>query len=325
MMNFENRHNLKQLLNSHNLSSSGWVKLSHGGFSGAQIYKKSSQIDQSYVLKVTSAQTDWIMRTTSDHLCREAVLANTTSIRREQVTTPVIGSAQDGSVFSILMHDISDQLLSNERLSKAQLNTILLGMSDLHAMAAPDVPGITWCDIEDRLTLFEPNPEKLAQFRNAEVILGGWEVFFKLAPKDLKELVLSLFNDLDPLRRALGRLPNSFLHGDLKTDNIGISPTGKMSLIDWSMPMIAPAAIDLGWFLAMNSRALPVTLDETIKAYSDYSNIEDHLFELHQSVTVLCGFLLRGWRKALDAQSGEPSEFRWWCERASSASKILAG
>ncbi|MBL4898063.1 MAG: aminoglycoside phosphotransferase family protein [Colwellia sp.] len=323
MMKFDNRHNLKNLLNLHSVSLSGWAEMNHGGFSGARIYKQSNQDGMSYILKVTSAQTDWIMRTTSDRMCREAVLANT-SIRQERVISPAIGSAQDGPIFSILMHDISDQLLPNEGLSKEQLNTILLGMSDLHSLVPPDLPDIPWCTIEDRLTLFEPNPAKLAQFSNENDILAGWEVFFKLAPKDIKELARSLFNDLGPLRRALSRLPNSFLHGDLKTDNIGISPNGTMTLIDWSMPMIAPAAVDLGWFLAVNSRALPMTLDETIKAYSDYSNIEDHLSECHQSLTVLCGFLLRGWRKALDAQSGDPSEFRWWCERASSASKILS-
>ncbi len=297
--------------------------MSQLGFSGARIYGQSDHQGNSYVLKVTSAHTDWIMRATSDQRCREAILANSTCVRDDQIDSPAIGSAQDGAVFSILMHDISKYLLSNERLTYDQLNTILLGMNRLHSRTPPYESDVPWCSIEDRLTIFMPDPEKLADFRIASDILKGWELFFGYSPKYVGDLVRSLFDDIGPLKRALGQLPNCFLHGDLKLDNIGIYPGGTLSLIDWSMPMIAPAAVELGWFLAMNSRALPISLDETISAYTSYSNIERRLHERHQSLTILCGLLIRGWRKALDAKSGEPSEFLWWCKRASSASKIL--
>jgi hypothetical protein len=323
MTSFEELHNLKHLLNKHDVSLSNWVEISQRGFSGARIYKQSNHEGKSYVLKVTSADTDWIMRATLDQRCREALLANAACVRDDQVNSPAIGSAQDGTVFSILMHDISEYLLSNERLTNDQLETILLAMSRLHSLPPPIESDVPWCSIEDRLTIFMPDPEKLAHFRIANDILRGWELFFDYSPKNIGDLVRSLFDDIGPLKRALGRLPNCFLHGDLKLDNIGIYPGGTLSLIDWSMPMIAPAAVELGWFLAMNSRALPISPDETITAYTSYSNIERRLHECHQSVTILCGLLIRGWRKALDAASGEPSELLWWCERASSASKIL--
>ena len=311
MTSFETLHNLKHLLNEHDVSLSNWVEMSQRGFSGARIYKQSNQ-GISYVLKVTSAQTDWIMQATSDHGCREAILANAACVRDGRINSPAIGSARDGAVFSILMHDISEYLLSNERLTPGQLETILLGMSRLHSLAPPNESDVASCSIENRLTLFEPDPGKLAHFRIANDILRGWELFFDYAPRNIGDLVRSLFDDIGPLKRALGQLPNCFLHGDLKLDNIGIGPNGTLSLIDWSMPMIAPAAIDLGWFLAMNSRALPISLDETIAAYTSYSNIERRLHERHQSLTILCGLLIRGWRKGLDAGSGEPAELLWW-------------
>lgn len=323
MTGFEELHNLKRLLNKHGVSLSNWVEIGQPGFSGARIYKQSNHEGISYVLKVTSIHTDWIMRATSDQRCREAILANTTCVRNDQLNSPAIGSAQDGAVFSILMHDISEYLLSDERLTNDQLNTILLGMSRLHSLTPPNEPDVPWCSIEDRLTLFMPHPEKLAHFRIANDILRGWELFFDYSQKNIGDLVRSLFDDIDPLKHALGQLPNCFLHGDLKLDNIGIRPDGTLSLIDWSMPMIAPSAIELGWFLAMNSRALPISLDETMTAYTSYSNIEGRWHERHQSLTILCGLLIRGWRKALDAESGEPAELLWWCERASSASRIL--
>lgn len=323
MTSFEELHNLKHLLNKHDVSLANWVEMSQVGFSGARIYKKSNHDGISYVLKVTSARTDWIMRATSDQRCREAILANAAYVRGHQISSPAIGAAQDGAVFSILMHDVSGHLLSNERLSSDQFETILLAMGRLHSLALPNEPDVPWCSIEDRLTLFMPDPEKLADFRIANDILRGWELFFDFAPENIGDLVRSLFDDITPLECALGQLPDCLLHGDLKLDNIGISPDGTVSLIDWSMPMIAPAAVELGWFLAMNSRALPISLDETITAYMSYSNIERRLHERHQSATILCGLLIRGWRKALDAKSGEPAELLWWCERASSALKIL--
>jgi hypothetical protein len=323
MTSFEELHNLRQLLKKHAVSASNWVEMSQRGFSGARIYKQSNREGISYVLKVTSAHTDWIMQATSDNRCREALLANAACVRDDQINSPAIGSAQDGAVFSILMHDISEHLLSNDRITREQLEAILLGMCRLHSLTPPNESDVASCSIEDRLTLFRPDPEKLAHFRIASDILRGWELFFAYAPRNIGDLVRSLFDDIGPLKRALGQLPSCFLHGDLKLDNIGLCPGGTLSLIDWSMPMIAPAAIDLGWFLAMNSRGLPISLDETITAYTSHSNIDKCLHERHQSLTTLCGLLIRGWRKGLDAGSGESSELHWWCERASSASRML--
>jgi hypothetical protein len=323
MTSFEGLHNLRQLLDRHDVPLTNWKELSQPGFSGARIYKQSNPGGLSYVVKVTSLQTDWIMRATSDRSCREAVLANTAGVRDGHVGSPAIESARDGSLYSILMHDVSAHLLPNDRLTNDQLTAILLAMSRLHSRTPPSDFDVPWCSIEDRLTLFEPDPDKLANFRIGSDILSGWELFFEYVPKDIGDLVRSLFDDIGPLIRALGQLPDSFLHGDLKLDNIGLHLGGSLSLIDWSMPMIAPAAVELGWFLAMNSRALPRTLDETMVAYTAYSNIESSVQERHQAMTILCGLLIRGWRKALDAASGEPAELRWWCEHASIASRML--
>lgn len=323
MTSFEELPNLKHLLNSHGVSYSNWAEIGQHGFSGARIYKRTDAEGIPYIVKVTSARNDWIMRATSDHRCREAILANVSWVRGHGIETPAIGSAQDGDTFSILMHDISEHLLPNEQLTQKQLRTILLGMTRLHSLTPPDQTDVPWCSVEDRLTLFMPDAEKLTHFKIAADILRGWQLFFDYAPRDVADLVRSLFDDLSPLTNALGRLPKRFLHGDLKLDNIGIRPDGTLSLIDWSMALVAPAAIDLGWFLAMNSRTLPVSLDETMSAYTSYSSMETELQETHQSLTILCGLLIRGWRKALDAESGEPSELLWWCKGASSASHIL--
>lgn len=321
MTSLENLPNLKHLLDEHGISMSSWVEMDQRGFSGARIYRQFNQDGICHVVKVTSAQTDWIMRATSDRQCREAILANAGFA--QNICSPAIGAARDGATFSILMHDVSEHLLSNEPLTTGQFTTLLRGISRLHTQTPPVNSDVPWCSIEDRVTLFMPDPEKLAQFRIGQDILKGWDLFFNHVPKSIADMVRTLFEDIRPLTCALEQLPNCLLHGDLKLDNIGILPDGALTLIDWSMPMVAPAAVEMGWFLAMNSRTLPVSLDETLTAYTTFSGLDGQLYERHRSLTVLCGLLIRGWRKALDAQSGDPSELRWWCERASAASKIL--
>ena len=96
-----------------------------------------------------------------------------------------------------------------------------------------------------------------------------------------------------------------------------------MWLIDWAMTLVAPPAVELGWFLAINSRRLPVSLDEVMRRYAENAAIPPEHRARHDALTVLCGLLLRGWRKALDAEAGEPDELRWWCDRAEEAAAFL--
>lgn len=320
---FPSLDNLNDLLDRHGVSPSDWSEATQRGFSGARIYTQANAAGSRYVLKTTSTAVDWIMRATSDDTCREAALANVSCLHDDRVATPAIASTQDDAVFSILMDDVSEHLLPNDALDQQQLDLIWRGMVGLHALPPPSGAGVRWCSVEDRLSLFEPDPVKLRGFRIADDILRGWQLFFEHAPKRVVALVRVLFEDLAPLQRALRTLPNCFLHGDLKLDNIGIRPDGSLCLIDWSMPMIAPAAIELGWFLAMNSRCLPVSLDDALSAYTLHSNMDARLRETHESLTILCGLLIRGWRKGLDAELGAPAELRWWCERASSAANLL--
>ena len=51
----------------------------------------------------------------------------------------------------------------------------------------------------------------------------GWAQFVARAPADVVELVEGLRHDLDPLVVALRRTPLTFLHGDWKMGNLGVS------------------------------------------------------------------------------------------------------
>ncbi len=312
---------LQALLAEHGLATATETPLVHTGFSGATLTRLVRDDGVSFVLKRMSIERDWIMRATDDAACREVAFADAHLPLGDRIRTPALGSARSGDEYALLMRDITPDLLPQGMISETQLDTIIERIADLHG-APPSVP-LPWCDLRRRLTLLTPDTAGIvAQSYGAPVaqdILDGWLLFELHASPRAVALIHRLFADPTPLLDALSQLPSTLLHGDLKLDNIGIDTENNMWLIDWAMTLVAPPAVELGWFLAINSRRLPASLDEVMQRYAEAAAIPPALRERHHALTVLCGLLLRGWRKALDAEQGDPAELQWWCQQAETA------
>jgi hypothetical protein len=274
-----------------------------------------------YILKRISMEWDWIMRATDDQACRERLIDDT--MLPPSIRAPLLGHAPDGDGYALLMLDITSELLPPGSI-ETQLELIVSGMVELHAAPVPaDVP---WCDLSARLTLLTPRIAEIAAGYGAPVardIIEGWRLVDLHAPRRTAALIREISREPAPLLRALWDLPSAFLHGDLKFDNIGFDANHRTWLIDWAMTLVAPPAVELGWFLAINSRRMTLPLDEVMALYAHHAAIDGRHRERHDALTVICGLLLRGWRKALDAESGEPAELEWWCERAMAAERFL--
>jgi hypothetical protein len=317
---------LASLLTAHGLTGVPEAALEHTGFSGALITSLRRADGARFVLKRLSIDRDWIMRATDDLACREAQFAACQPSLGQRIATPSIGVTGDGDGFAVLMDDITEYLLPQGSITEAQLDLIIDGVAALHALPLPEAAPVPWCDVRQRLLLLTPHRARMAAEYEAPVardLARGWEIFDRLAPPPVVELIRGLSKDPTPLIDALAPLPASLLHGDLKLDNIGLDPSGRLWLIDWAMPMLAPPAVELGWFLAINSRRLPRTLDETMRRYATATGMPPAHRERHDAAAVLCGLLLRGWRKAIDADEGEPDELHWWCECAEAAQRFL--
>ncbi len=317
---------LPSLLGAHGLGGVEEHDLTHSGFSGARITSLTRADDRRFVLKRMSLARDWIMRATDDTSCREAAFADAAPPLAKHITTPSLGIAPVEGGMALLMDDLSGHLLPPDRISETQTDAIIGGMAALHALPLPAQDAAPWCDLRRRLLLLTPAGARIASAYGAPVaddLARGWQLFDALTPLAVAAQIRSLSEDPAPLIAALATLPRSLLHGDLKFDNIGLDPAGRMWLIDWAMPMLAPPALELGWFLAINSRRLPLSLDETMRRYAAAAGMEGSARDRHDASAVLCGLLLRGWRKALDADGGAPEELRWWCERASEAASLL--
>jgi len=312
------------MLGAHGLAGAREEPFAHTGFSGAALTRLRRGDGASFVLKRMSIGSDWIMRATEDASCREASFAAASLAMPDGVRTPALATASDGDGHALLMLDISKHLLPQGAIDASTLDAITASMAELHATPLPPPGALQWCGLHQRLTLLTPDTARIAQAYGAPVardIIDGWALFERHAPPDVAALIRALSGDPSPLLRALDGMPPALLHGDLKLDNIGVDGEGRVWLIDWAMTLLAPPAVEIGWFLAINSRRISRSLDDVMSRYATEARIVDR--ERHDALTVLCGLLLRGWRKALDAEAGEQDELRWWCDRAREAVRFL--
>jgi hypothetical protein len=248
------------------------------------------------------------------------------------------------------MPDLSNELIAWERpahearIDRATLDRVVLAIARLHLAAWAAAPEAwPWCPQRERLLLL--SRPSAVQFRDeglavGERFLAGWDAFDRLAPIPARDLIDRLSADPSPLLAALERLPSVALHGDLKLANVALLDDA-VALIDWQMTARAPIALELGWFLVSNVGLLPEPPEDVLARYRAAS-IAARLpgigapteradpigdWDAQVDLTWIVGLLLRGWRKALDAESGTPTgygwpgpdDLAWWCHRAVAA------
>jgi len=210
---------------------------------------------------------------------------------------------------------------------------VLRGLAELHAAFWETPPGeeeVAWCDGVDFLNLLTPATGVMLVEEGRDFgLLRGWKAFERLAPPEAVSLVERLRADPAMLRTAMASLPRTLLHGDAKLANMGIDGQGRLWLIDWAMVAREPVAIELAWFLTVNSSRLPWTADLVLERYR--AHLERALELAGKSVRWqeqlaligVSGLLLYGWGKALDAEVGSSDELRRWCEQAVTGSHSL--
>jgi hypothetical protein len=303
-----------------------------------------------FVLKRTSPSTDWIVRATRDIAMRETVVAGGQLRLAEPLVAPYLGTGSAGESVAILMPDLSAELIAWERpIDDATLTRVLDAAARLHAMPWAEYRATTsdwdwpWCPLRERLLMLSrPFAER---YRDEGVAVGdrflaGWDAFDRSAPAAARDLVEHLVAEPAPLLDALGRLPRTGLHGDLKLANVAPLEDGRVALIDWQLMALGPVAVELGWLIVSNSASLREPPDAVMTAYQaaavraageslamgrawihgppvgpEMERDPDRLpprgldatlgdWDAQLDLTWIVGLLLRGWRKGLDAEAG---------------------
>ncbi|HYC07964.1 MAG TPA: hypothetical protein VEG29_08585 [Candidatus Binatia bacterium] len=332
------------------------------GWSGARLTRLVRPDDgAAFIVKRSSWALDWIARSTRDHALREGFVAATPMPLPHPLVAPYLGAGAEGTTLGLVMPDLSGRLLEWELgaapLDTATLDRCLAAIAGLHAAPWPVADladsAHAWpaAPPAERLVLLGPSSATrlAASGPGAAEAAGarfraGWAAFRRRAPASAWDLVASLDGDPHPLVQVLGRLPAVGLHGDLKLGNLAPLPDGRVAAIDWQLTMLAPVAVELGWFLVVNSGVLPESAEATLARYRSAvdavagrasapspaydpariypadalaavfgvapgarARTADEVlgdWPLQLDVTWIVGLLLRGWRKGFDAEAG---------------------
>lgn len=351
------RRSLADLLADHGLTGVPEQPFPNDGWSGASLSALETG-GQRFILKRTSWALDWIARSTRDHALREAVLAADPVPFPRPLSWAHLGAAADGNRAAILMPDLSRWLIPWDRpdhgsgagaaIDDATLDRVLAAIAAIHAMpwddllepgaSADDPPGRPswpWCPIRERIELTSrPSAERYRQggLWIGQRFIDGWDAFDRLAPTRARDLVAGLAADTGPLLDAIGRLPATGLHGDLKLANLALLPDGTTGAIDWQMIARAPVALELGWFLVSNVAQVATGPDATLDRYRRALEAAGGAglvgdWDAQRDLAILIGLLLRGWRKGLDAEAGvtlptgvgAAADLAWWGSEAVAA------
>jgi hypothetical protein len=324
--------NLASVLEAHGLLGIEEERLTHDGWSGARITRLTRGDGARFVLKRDSLARDWIARVTDDDReLREALLVRAAPALPAPVRLPHLAVARDGDEVALLMPDLTGTLLTWEApVDVATVDRVLGALAALHvapwhAALASTFP---WTDLQTRVLLL--TRRSAARYEAAGLPVGerfrlGWDAFDRHATPAGRSLIDRLTEDPGPLFRALASLPEAGLHGDLKLGNAGLADDGTVYLIDWQMTLVAPIAVELGWFLVCNVAGLPLDPDETLERYRLAAGLpNDDRWAAERDLAIVVGLLLRGWRKGYDADAARmlpngwtaAEDLQWWSDAA---------
>ena len=288
------------------------------------------------VLKYSSVDDDWIMRGTGDVGCRAARFLCSPAAGRlpASIDHATVAVAPNVSRFghpgaALLLRDVSALLVpaGDMPIGLDQHYRFLEHMADVHAAFWGWHSDIELMPTAHHYTFLTPAMADVESARGGAdpvpaAVAAGWRALDTAAPA-LAATLRDLARDPGPLVDALHRTPLTFVHGDWKLGNLGEHPDGRTVLLDWDRVGVAPAAIDLAWYLAVNSRRLPESKEATIAVYRSAlgrRGVDTTAWWDRQLSLALVGAALQlGWDKAGDAE-----ELGWWQERVNDGIGLLA-
>ena len=306
------------------------------GKSGAR-FERVTIDGERFVVKYLDIRDDWTMRATGQLayapvlLWRRGLLDRLPACFLQPIVdvATVDGTPDDRQV-ALLMRDVGEWLVpeGDEVLS---LDTHLQLLDHLATLCAVFWGGGHDLELVPMMNRFlEISPWTAI----AEAAIGsdalvpklvgqGWERFPSEAPA-AAELVVALANDPSPLVTALETTPVTFVHGNWKLGNLGVTDDGRTVLFDWETPGIGTACSELAWYLAINSARLPHSKEEAIEAFRialALHGVETApWWDKQLGLALLGGCVQFGWEKAL---GGRNAELEWWEARALEGAQYL--
>src|SRR5690242_5155848 len=298
--------------------------------SGA-VFERFRVGERRYFLKRLRPDDDWITRVTGDRDFRTAKAWRAGLMRRAEaaVVHAVLDVAVVDGALAVLMDDVGDRLVppGDAPVARAVHHALLDGLAGLAATFAGWRDDVGLVPMADRFRFFAPDhiAEELRR-PDADGVLraaaAGWARLDERAPA-VAAVVRAVHRRPESLAAALARTPSTFLHGDPKMGNLGVTADGRAILLDWAYPGAGPATWELGWYLALNAARLPETKEDAIDRYAAGLRCRGIVtapwFDQQLTLALLGVTATLAWEKAL----GGDDELGWWCERALSGAALL--
>jgi thiamine kinase-like enzyme len=236
----------------------------------------------------------------------------------------MLGVESNGDGFVIVMRDIgSADLGDHRRLSRRESARIIAALDGMHdEFSGESFEG--GASVSDHYSFISREWLESTGWSLAPVFLRGWELFMDVAPPDVAGVMQLLTDDTSPLVREIERLPQTFVHGDLRLHNLGLSDE-RVFLYDWELAGTGHGALDFAWYLIISASRIDATREDVI---DDYRRIAGDRFESVAWDLACIGALARlGWNKALDivenadeaVRARERADLDWWITRVRDA------
>jgi hypothetical protein len=284
-----------------------------------------------YFVKQVSFGSDWLMRASGDHACRQYLVWQAGIMDRSPgcIDHTVVAMGLDGTgdaaVLIIVMRDVGGFLVppGEAMVPAGQHGGFSAHMAALHAAfwGFGDQIGLT--TMAQRIRLFAPDTIA-AELTAAEVpavaaaAAAGWHALPGRSPL-LSRLARLVHDRPEVLTEPLAATPRTFLPGDWKLGNLGAHPDGRTILVDWALPGAGPACWELCWYLALNRARLPEPKEAVIgrfRAALEHHGIDTGRWWQRQLDLCIIGVMATfGWEKAL----GDTGELSWWEQAAAEA------
>ena len=284
-----------------------------------------------YVVKYIDRTRDWTMRAAGSlrGVSFELWLRGLFDALPPCFLQPIVGVAREDMTV-LLMDDVSEWLfpVTDQPISLDDHLRVLDHMAALHAALWETTADFDVVPAMHRYLDLSPwTAEAEAALGDPplvpQLIAKGWPLLREVAPAAY-DVVLPLALDPGPLVEALASTPQTFIHGNFKLDNLGVTPDGRTVLLDWEISGLGACTADLAWYLSINCRRLPHSKEAAIDSYRQ--SLEGHgvstegWWDRQLGLALLGALVQFGWEKAF---SGYDDELRWWETRALEGAALL--
>jgi phosphotransferase family enzyme len=293
-----------------------------GGRTGAA-FERAVLADGTPVVIKHASPDDWLMVATGgvnhlDRLWRAGVFDRVPDV----IDHTMITIEQDGDGFVLVMRDVSSDVLAEGRvLSRGENRRVLQAMDEMYReFWGKDVPG---CPLSRHLGAFTPKISASVDRLDTPIpalMRRGWDMFGDVAPDDVTRAMHAILDDPGTLVGELEKRPSTFIHGDLRLHNMGMT-ADRVVLLDWEIAGNAPPAVEFGWYLIISASRIDATREQICDDYRETAGdrFDPRAFELGMTTALMC----LGWNKTIDIlenpdpaiRAQERADLDWWIAR----------